>query len=67
MLVDKKDPTGKDRRRAQDRDKALAGKSTLNRMELGAEQKPEKERYKKRVRDSGERARERLRRGRRGR
>ena len=47
VLVDKKDPTGKDRRRAQDRDKALAGKSTLNRMELGAEQKPEKERYKK--------------------
>jgi hypothetical protein len=47
VLVDKKDPTGKDRRREQDRDKALAGKSTLNRMELGAEHKPEKERYKK--------------------
>jgi len=47
VLVEKKDPTGKDRRRAGDRDKALAGKSTLNRMELGAEQKPEKERYKK--------------------
>jgi hypothetical protein len=47
VLVDKDDPTGQDRRRARDQGKALAGKSTLNRMELGAKQKGEKERYKK--------------------
>jgi hypothetical protein len=47
VLVDKDDPLGQDRRRARDQGKALAGKSTLNRMELGAKQKGEKERYKK--------------------
>src|SRR5205085_8703742 len=47
VLVDKDDPTGAERRRSQDQGKALAGKSTLNRMELGAKQKSEKERYKK--------------------
>jgi len=47
VLVDKDDPRGDDRRRARDQGKALAGKSTLNRMELGAQQKGEKERYKK--------------------
>jgi hypothetical protein len=33
-VVGKTDPTGKDRRRKRDRGKALAGKSTLNRLEL---------------------------------
>jgi Transposase DDE domain group 1 len=33
-LVGKTDPTGHDRRRAQDQGKPLAGKSTLNRLEL---------------------------------
>jgi Transposase DDE domain group 1 len=34
--VGKVDPTGSDRRQEQDRGKPLAGKSTLNRLELGA-------------------------------
>jgi len=34
LLSGKKDPTGQSRRREQDRGKALAGKSTLNRLEL---------------------------------
>ncbi len=34
VLVGKKDPTGCQRARARDRGKALAGKSTLNRLEL---------------------------------
>jgi hypothetical protein len=33
-IVGKKDPTGKNRRRSSDRGKAMAGKSTLNRLEL---------------------------------
>ena len=33
-VVGKSDPTGKNRRRASDRGKAMAGKSTLNRLEL---------------------------------
>src|SRR3954447_24222509 len=33
-VVGKDDPTGKDRRRRRDRGKPLAGKSTLNRLEL---------------------------------
>jgi hypothetical protein len=47
VLVGKTDPTGQDRRCPRDRGKSLAGKSTLNRLELtpaGAEQKS---RYKK--------------------
>jgi hypothetical protein len=36
-LAGKADPTGSDRRRQEDRGKALAGKSTLNRLELGAQ------------------------------
>lgn len=45
--VGKVDPTGEERRRAADRGNALAGKSTLNRMELRSDQ-PEKDgRYKK--------------------
>lgn len=34
-VVGKADPTGSDRRQEQDRGKPLAGKSTLNRLELG--------------------------------
>ncbi len=49
-LVEKVDPTGKDRRRKRDRGKPLAGKSTLNRLELTPKQGPEK-RYKKTVLD----------------
>jgi hypothetical protein len=36
VLVGKNDPQGRQRRRDQDRGKALAGKSTLNRLELTA-------------------------------
>jgi hypothetical protein len=46
VLVGKKDPEGQDRIRPQDKGKALAGKSTLNRLELTPE-KPEGQRYKK--------------------
>ncbi|OFW23787.1 MAG: hypothetical protein A3H27_17190 [Acidobacteria bacterium RIFCSPLOWO2_02_FULL_59_13] len=47
VLAEKEDPTGKDRARQRDQGKSLAGKSTLNRLELsGAEVEPE-ERYKK--------------------
>jgi hypothetical protein len=38
LLSGKKDPTGQNRRRDQDRGKALAGKSTLNRLELTREE-----------------------------
>jgi Transposase DDE domain group 1 len=51
VLVEKQDPSGEDRRRARDQGAALAGKSTLNRLELGAGQLGEKERYKKIIRD----------------
>jgi hypothetical protein len=46
-LVDKLDPTGQDRKRASDRGMALAGKSTLNRLELTKEGASASERYKK--------------------
>ncbi|HET8563304.1 MAG TPA: IS1380 family transposase [Candidatus Binatia bacterium] len=47
LLAGKQNPKGEDRRRASDRGKACAGKSTLNRLELtGVEVKPE-EKYKK--------------------
>ncbi|MFH1739859.1 MAG: transposase [bacterium] len=45
VLVGKKDPTGQDRLREQDKGKALAGKSTLNRLELTRPGAPD--RYKK--------------------
>ncbi|MFH1739313.1 MAG: transposase, partial [bacterium] len=45
VLVGKKDPTGQDRLREQDKGKALAGKSTLNRLELTRPGEPD--RYKK--------------------
>lgn len=38
ILSGKKDPAGQNRRREQDRGKALAGKSTLNRLELTREE-----------------------------
>jgi len=47
VLVDKADPTGEARRRESDRGQALAGKSTLNRLELGGEKLENQERYKK--------------------
>ena len=47
VLVEKPDLTGEERRRASDQGTALAGKSTLNRMELGAAKLGERERYKK--------------------
>lgn len=47
VLVGKTDPTGQDRPRARDRGKALAGKSTLNRLELTAVGAQANSRYKK--------------------
>src|SRR3954471_18843927 len=46
-VVGKADPTGKDRRRPRDRGKALAGKSTLNRLELSPTGADADTRYKK--------------------
>lgn len=46
-LVGKADPLGEDRKREEDRGKALAGKSTLNRLELTPSDADEKSRYKK--------------------
>jgi len=51
VLAGKKDPTGGDRRRERDRGKALAGKSTLNRMELTPGDANKDSRYKKIVID----------------
>ena len=53
LLSEKRDPSGKDRVREQDRGKAIAGKSTLNRLELTPEDANEKSRYKKIVADGG--------------
>ncbi|MFV2069887.1 MAG: IS1380 family transposase [Pirellulales bacterium] len=47
VLVGKDDPMGNDRHREQDRGKALAGKSTLNRLELTPTRANAKSRYKK--------------------
>src|SRR5271157_5396156 len=51
VLAEKEDPTGESRARERDRGKALAGKSTLNRLELTKAKVEEKERYKKIVID----------------
>lgn len=51
VLVDKEDPTGESRARERDQGKALAGKSTLNRLELTKAVIEKKERYKKIVMD----------------
>ncbi len=47
VLVGKKDPLGQTRGRKRDRGKALAGKSTLNRLELTPVRANAKSRYKK--------------------
>jgi len=47
VLVGKADPTGQKRRHREDRGKSLAGKSTLNRLELTPTGADEKSRYKK--------------------
>ena len=47
VLVGKEDPTGQDRIRSRDKGKALAGKSTLNRLELTPVGANSKSRYKK--------------------
>jgi hypothetical protein len=47
VLCEKLDPTGGNRVREQDQGKAIAGKSTLNRLELTPEGANEKSRYKK--------------------
>ncbi len=51
VLAEKPDPTGESGVRERDRGKALAGKSTLNRLELTKAEVAEKERYKKVVMD----------------
>ena len=47
VLAGRQDPRGQDRVRAQDRGKALAGKSTLNRLELSTPEQAAGERYKR--------------------
>ena len=47
VMVGKTDPKGEQRREVQDRGKALAGKSTLNRLELTRADAGAGERYKK--------------------
>lgn len=47
VLAGKEDPLGHNRRRCEDRGKALAGKSTLNRLELTPVRASAKSRYKK--------------------
>jgi len=46
-VVGKRDPSGKSRQRSRDRGKALAGKSTLNRLELSPVGADNESRYKK--------------------
>lgn len=52
ILVGKLDPTGQDRILQRDKGHALAGKSTLNRLELTPEDAGPKDRYKKIVMNS---------------
>jgi len=47
VLCEKSDPSGAERVRKRDQGKAIAGKSTLNRLELTPEDANEKSRYKK--------------------
>jgi hypothetical protein len=47
LLVGKEDPTGQNRSRQRDRGKSLAGKSTLNRLELSPVGANKNSRYKK--------------------
>ena len=53
LLSEKPDPSGRDRAREKDQGKAIAGKSTLNRLELTPEDANAKSRYKKIVADGG--------------
>jgi hypothetical protein len=53
VMVGKADPTGEHRIESRDRGKALAGKSTLNRLELTKADASAAERYKKIVMDPG--------------
>ena len=53
VLAGKRDVEGQDRRREEDRGKPLAGKSTLNRLELSGGAVGEGERYKKIAFDQG--------------
>jgi hypothetical protein len=52
-LVGKQDPTGRDRLRKRDQGKALAGRNTLNRLELTPRGAAVESRYKKIVADAG--------------
>lgn len=52
-LVGKQDPAGNDRLRKRDRGKALAGRNTLNRLELTPRGAGQKSRYKKIVANQG--------------
>jgi hypothetical protein len=54
VLAGKDDPTGQNRVRERDRGKALAGKSTLNRLELSPPRADENSRYKKITADLGQ-------------
>lgn len=47
VLAGKQDSAGRQRKRARDKGKALAGKSTLNRLESATVKDPAKDRYKK--------------------
>lgn len=47
VLSGKQDSSGQQRKRARDKGKALAGKSTLNRLESATAEGPVKDRYKK--------------------
>ena len=51
VLSEKDEPSGTDRMRKKDQGKPIAGKSTLNRLELTPEEANEKSRYKKIVAD----------------
>lgn len=53
VLCDVADPEGQQRRQVRDRGKALAGKSTLNRLELTPETADSSSRYQKIVADHG--------------
>ena len=53
VAVNKADPLGERRRQASDRGKALAGRCTLNRLELTGAEVDEQERYKKIAMDPG--------------
>jgi len=47
VLAEKRDPSGESRARERDQGKALAGKRTLNRLELTGKEVSEEERYQK--------------------